>query len=164
MIISLSEGSGCLPVLVPAFLRPALGNVTTSTNTPFSWWGHRAGRPHSDPHSRYWSQGIPMPCDPSYTPHIRTGRWRVTSGLSHRRGHSQVHSAQKSLPWEPIHFQLSPSRRERSFWETNQLDEAQARPQHPHPQFPGVWVSLPRSLGGKHGEGATWLRLPGNGR
>lgn len=39
--------------------------------------------------------GIPVPCDPSYTPHILAGPWRVTSGVSHLRGHSQGHSAQK---------------------------------------------------------------------
>lgn len=120
--ISVKEGSGCLPVPVPAFLGPALGNITISTNTSFSWWGQRGGKPWNGRYSRHWSKGregignelgpkgISVSSEPSYSPHSLIGPWGDTSELSHLRGHSRgsLDPEILSLPWAPTHFQNFP--------------------------------------------------------
>lgn len=92
----------------PAFLWPALGNVTISTNTSFSWGpggnpavallrgtGAKEGRAlgTKSPGPR----GIPVPFDP-LIPHRLTGPCGATSGLSHLRGHSQALGPEKAFP------------------------------------------------------------------
>lgn len=103
--------------------------------------------------------GIPVPSDSPQTPHSLAEPRGVISGLSHLRLHSQGSlSPERAFPGSIATSQFSPSHRDLPVFLGNQLHEHQASPSPPtlcgHPTC-FLEVVLPRSLGWKHGEGAT---------